>query len=91
MAKARVINTPIDEFGGYLIFCPGCQRHHLFDSRWTFNGDFEKPTFSPSMLVNKSCARTICHSFVRDGKIQFLDDCHHELAGKTVDLEDLED
>jgi hypothetical protein len=28
----------------------------------------------------------ICHSFVTDGKIQFLDDCTHALAGKTVDL-----
>lgn len=28
-----------------------------------------------------------CHSFVRDGKIQFLNDCTHELAGKTVEME----
>jgi len=31
-----------------------------------------------------------CHSFVRDGRIQFLSDCTHELAGQTVDLPDLE-
>jgi hypothetical protein len=31
---------------------------------------------------------TVCHSHVRDGKIQFLGDCTHELAGKTVDLPD---
>lgn len=28
-----------------------------------------------------------CHSFVRDGQIQFLSDCTHALAGKTVPLE----
>lgn len=28
----------------------------------------------------------ICHSFVTDGRIQFLDDCTHPLAGQTVDL-----
>ena len=28
----------------------------------------------------------ICHSFVTDGKIQFLDDCTHDLKGKTVEL-----
>lgn len=28
----------------------------------------------------------ICHSFVRDGRIQFLGDCTHALAGQTVDL-----
>ena len=27
-----------------------------------------------------------CHSFVTDGRVQFLGDCTHELAGKTVDL-----
>lgn len=27
-----------------------------------------------------------CHSFIREGKIQFLSDCSHELAGMTVDL-----
>jgi hypothetical protein len=32
-----------------------------------------------------------CHSFVTDGKIQFLSDCSHELAGQTVDLPTLEE
>jgi Family of unknown function (DUF6527) len=27
-----------------------------------------------------------CHSFVTQGRIQFLSDCTHELAGQTVDL-----
>jgi hypothetical protein len=27
-----------------------------------------------------------CHSFVTDGRIQFLGDCTHELANQTVDL-----
>lgn len=29
-----------------------------------------------------------CHSFVTDGRIQFLTDCSHELAGQTVELPD---
>lgn len=29
---------------------------------------------------------TQCHSFVTDGKIQFLDDCTHALRGQTVPL-----
>lgn len=28
----------------------------------------------------------VCHSFVTDGRIRFLDDCNHALAGQTVDL-----
>lgn len=29
---------------------------------------------------------TVCHTFVTDGRIQFLGDCTHELAGQTVNL-----
>lgn len=32
-----------------------------------------------------------CHSFVTAGRIQFLGDCGHALAGQTVDLPDLQD
>ncbi len=28
----------------------------------------------------------ICHSFVTNGRIQFLSDCTHHLIGQTVDL-----
>jgi hypothetical protein len=35
------------------------------------------------------CVR--CHSFVTNGKIQFLGDCTHAMAGQTVDLLDCED
>lgn len=28
----------------------------------------------------------VCHSFVKDGRIEFLSDCTHALAGETVDL-----
>lgn len=31
----------------------------------------------------------VCHSFITDGKIQFLDDCTHELKGQTVDLPEI--
>ena len=30
----------------------------------------------------------VCHSFVRDGRIEFLGHCTHELAGQTVDIPD---
>ncbi len=31
-----------------------------------------------------------CHSFIRNGQWQYLKDCTHELAGKTVDMVDVE-
>ena len=30
----------------------------------------------------------LCHSYVRDGMVQFLSDCTHALAGQTVPLGD---
>lgn len=33
----------------------------------------------------------VCHSFVRDGKIEFLGDCTHKLAGQTVELPEEKD
>ena len=33
---------------------------------------------------------TVCHSFVTDGRIQFLGDCTHALAGQTVQIPDFD-
>lgn len=38
--------------GRVYIFCPGCKEEHgIVPGRWTWNGDFSRPTFSPSVLV----------------------------------------
>ena len=76
-----------------LFYCPGCKEHHGFQVKgplsWTWDESMTKPTFSPSLRVSDSIdgkRRTKCHLFVRKGRIQFLNDCLHELAGKTVDM-----
>lgn len=51
---------------------------------WSWNGDMEKPTLKPSILTTGGNWK--CHTFVNDGLVQFLGDCTHELAGKTVEL-----
>jgi hypothetical protein len=87
--------------GQWCIQCPACKYQHGFiPGRWTFNNDFEKPTFSPSMMItvnpkdhkhhNPNAATTVCHSVIRDGRIEFLNDCTHHLKGQTVDLPDIE-
>lgn len=82
-----------------LIECPACGCAHGFTIEgphaWKWNGSVDLPTFSPSMLATwtdhpdgKTPVDRRCHSFVRDGRIQFLADCTHDLAGQTVDLPD---
>jgi hypothetical protein len=69
--------------------CPGCKCGHAFtisNRGWTWNGSADAPTFTPSLLCNAHDPTTRCHSFVTDGRIQFLSDCHHALAGQTVDI-----
>lgn len=71
----------------FLFYCPACKEYHGLNKSWSFNGDYDKPTFSPSILVTWGDDRR-CHSFVREGKIQYLSDCTHELAGQTVEMVD---
>lgn len=90
-----------DEGRGQIrINCPACNDWHVlnvnpeFPCCWGFNGDFERPTFTPSLLHNvggRNKTKPICHSFITDGNIQFLGDCTHDMKGKTVPLPDFED
>ena len=51
--RDQVVHRVVDsnkDFYGYMIFCPACKSGHLFDKRWTFNGNYDKPTFRASML-----------------------------------------
>ena len=78
--------------GRRLVFwCPGCDEPHMppieGSNPWTWNGSRDLPTLSPSILVTDH-AGSRCHSFLRDGRLEFLNDCTHKLAGQTVDLPD---
>lgn len=96
MKIIKVTNKEGDVSGTYMFWCPGCEGYHSIKvPGWTFNGDMEKPTISPSILVNGNIHlhnpnAKRCHSFVKDGKIQFLGDCDHDLKNQTVELPDAE-
>lgn len=100
-----LISPILRRAGDLLIWhCPGCRRAHSIRAReltaagehdgpgWSWNGDAQRPTFSPSVLVSYDGADAgrdgappaVCHSFVVDGAMQFLGDCTHAQAGKTV-------
>ncbi len=56
-----------------------CTSHKQGDACWcTYNAKH------PDRKVTYGCS--ICHSYVTDGKIQFLADSTHALADQTVDL-----
>lgn len=75
--------------GRLMWWCAGCDEPHAIDGTWSFNGDVDKPTFQPSVLVTGYSRHSVerrCHTFVTDGRIQYLNDCSHSLAGQTLDM-----
>lgn len=93
MARAFEVKN---ETGRYIwVFCPGCDTHHMMPvdgtghPNWGFNENVELPTFTPSIRTFDN-EGTICHSFITDGRILFLTDCRHKLAGHTVDLPEVD-
>lgn len=94
MAKVGRITNQDGTDVSYAFDCPACGIGHSFrvegdGPKWSFNGDVDRPTFSPSLLVRwgkHGAMDQVCHSFVRDGQMQFLSDCTHHLAGQTVTL-----
>lgn len=107
-----VIDAHGDLHDAYYWWCPGCEAFdprrsgagtHMFHiPPWTFDGNFDAPTFEASYLSYgweappEAAARGIkgaprCHSFVRLGRIQYLGDSEHPLAGQTVDMVPLPD
>lgn len=65
---------------------------------WTWNGSVDAPTVRPSVLTSGAgrplqdgkYVETVCHSWINDGKVQFLADSTHEFAGQTLDLLDVD-
>lgn len=92
----------MNEDGYTLFYCPACETPHALAVKgpqaWGWNGNGDSPTFTPSVLVTHDAkpdaseefkewrTERRCHSFITDGRIQFLSDCTHALAGHTVDL-----
>lgn len=78
----------------YQLMCPGCGHPHTFSPNvHQFDGNMERPTINPSLLVTWTWGPEReprrCHSYVRDGRIEFLTDCTHHMAGQTVELPEI--
>lgn len=100
MAKFRVVQNIDPETGKhfnhtqYLFFCKGCGYEHAIalkseGGHHNFNMDLNNPTVSPSIVQNFTPGK-MCHSFIKNGMIQYLGDCTHKLAGQTIELPDID-
>lgn len=82
-----------------LFWCPACDTPHQYriagpeEPIWKFNGDLDKPTFTPSLLMQWNAVGDqplqICHLFVTAGIISYCNDCTHPLRGHTIEIPDL--
>lgn len=102
---SRVI-APVERDGrtvGYMFTCPGCQFSHVAaiandffpnGSCWSFDGNQEAPTFTPSLKNNwdegEDRVPKCCHLNITKGQLVFHGDCTHALAGKTVPMVDVD-
>jgi len=100
MAKLKIWASTGPQAPILTFFCPGCGgEHNVSGAAHSYNGDLNKPTFSPSILCTGYIAhpdhefgkKIHCHSYISEGRIQFLGDCQHALAGQTVDLPEITD
>jgi len=61
---------------------------------WTWDGSVEFPTLRPSILTRGDCfvgndgetENPVGHTWINQGRAEFLSDCTHEFAGQTLDL-----
>ncbi len=85
--KFRIINNDT-----LMFYCPGCELGHTIKhggNGWSFDGDFDSPTISPSVLTRGRNLR--CHLFLKKGILQFLSDCTHKLKSQSIPIPDLPD
>lgn len=99
MSKLKESTNHIGQSGYYSFKCPACGIEHSIDinhrvlhMHWSFNESMNYPTFLPSILVewDREKVHHRCHSFIKEGKIEFLSDCTHNMKGQTVELPEID-
>jgi len=93
--KVYSLNDSSGKLDSYGFYCPGCKCHHSFaikgKVKWAFNGDLKRPTFSPSLVIWRTRRpERKCHLFVKNGMIEYLGDCFHSYAGRTIKMEKID-
>lgn len=90
MSEFAVVSQAIDGRGRTWLsmWCVGCDDIHAVPVNcpdgWAWDGDEVRPTLTPSLLSMGGPNNVRCHSFITKGQWQYLRDCSHAQAGKTV-------
>jgi hypothetical protein len=85
----RAIEVQFGRVHQYHIFCPGCgEIHALSPDIHHFNRDFEKPTFTPSLVIDFVKGKR-CHSWISGGVIKYLGDSDHKLKSQMAQLPEI--
>lgn len=93
------------QYQALMFVCPGCDLSdgsglHILPVNtnktkpaWTWNGNLEAPTVSPSILTKGGgkVLPYVCHSYLKAGIFEFLGDCTHALVNQHVAMPDLPD
>lgn len=103
--KAAVITTrgqTIEDGRRAYFYCPACDTLHAFaierpaghEPCWRFDGNEDAPTFWDSYLSYYTHPETkkrvtLCHLHLKAGRISYLNDCPHRMAGQTIDLPEI--
>jgi len=83
----------LEAVGVFLHWCPGCGCAHRLNVsrtdhpqglRWYFNGNYVRPSFTPTVRINDGARR--CNYTLEHGWLSFDVDCTHALAGQAVPL-----
>jgi len=90
--------------GFVAIECKGCDEIHYISTKnklpnghgpWGFNGDYVRPTFTPSVNIHWEAVPSLnkperrCHFIITNGMIHYCGDCTHVLANQTIELPEI--
>jgi hypothetical protein len=84
---------------GIAHWCPGCKELHLIHlteknwigAKWEWDGNLVQPSIKPSVHIivrdpDGEIKDEVCHYHLRNGQLEFVNDCTHELKGVTMPL-----
>jgi hypothetical protein len=104
---SKLVKIDDSQGEAYTFYCPGCSMTHIIPVKytpdhsmkkgrakptWCFNGDMDKPTFSPNFRIEWKGAEPpqMCNVIIRDGVLIYLVDSTHKLSGSRVPMESYE-